>query len=192
MTNFSAENVCVGVRAVKTVPVRGYRSYLRFMSPSRARARTLERFPPGQHPQIRTTTAVISPSWNACSTKVQQSGTICTHSARYLFTSRMLHLYGCNKWAAWPTLTKQKALRGMMPYWENTAIATPLGFTMWCWKEAKVHLSTATILSERVIMSESASPWAWTPPWCIPVKPWWWIGQLLKGRWWVCSLLATS
>lgn len=27
-----------------------------------------------------------------------------------------------------PTLAKQKAVRGIMPYWATTAIATPLGF----------------------------------------------------------------
>lgn len=44
--------------------------YLRFMSPWRARARMLDRLPPGQQPQTSTTTASRALSWNTWSREV--------------------------------------------------------------------------------------------------------------------------
>lgn len=89
---------------------------------------------------------------------------ICMHSVNvtnllffFFILFYMLHLYCYNKgqkWAACPTLAKQKAVRGMMPYWANTAIATPLGFTMWCWKETKLYFSTAMITNTVYFLSE--------------------------------------
>lgn len=44
--------------------------------------------------------------------------------------SKVFSLLPTKKLKALPTLAKQKAVRGMTPYWANAAIATPLGFTM--------------------------------------------------------------
>jgi len=67
--------------------------YLRFMSPFSAREKMLDRFPPGQQPQINTVRV-----------------SICPRPKR---------------------LARQKAVRGMMPNWATTAIATPFGLKTW-------------------------------------------------------------
>lgn len=61
--------------------------------------------------------------------------------------------------SALQTLVKQNAVRGMMPYWERIAMATPFGFSMWSWKAAE-SWNITVMWSKKALKQVDLCGWA--------------------------------
>lgn len=82
------------------------------------------------HPHIRVLAENIGEDWKKKNTHSLFLG---LSEVRFIFFG--IPTRNCESHVKkWQTLAKQKAVRGMMPYWATTAMPTPLGFTMWAWK----------------------------------------------------------